>query len=153
MQYEIVELEEKRVLGLLVRTTNEHMKCAGDISSLWKSFISEGVYKTIANKIDRKTIGLYTNYEKDHTKPYDFMTCCEVNSIADLKVPLKSHSIKAGKYAKFSIRGHIQKDVIATWQEIWSIDLNRTYESDFEVYHNNSEDMNDQVIDIYISIE
>lgn len=153
MKYEIIELKEKHVVGLLIRTTNENMQSAKDIASLWQNFICEGVYKAIDNKIDQKTIGLYTDYEKDHTKPYNFMTCCEVYSINDFKAPLEAQIIKSGKYAKFSIRGHIQKDVMTAWQNIWSTNLNRTYESDFEVYHNNSEDINDQIIDIYISIK
>lgn len=153
MKYEIVELGKKQVVGLLIRTTNENMQSAKDIASLWQNFIAEGICNSIENKIDKKTIGLYSDYEKDHTKPYNFMTCCEVTSINDLKAPLKTQIIKAGKYAKFSIRGHIQKDVMTAWQNIWSNNLNRTFESDFEVYHNNSEDINDQIIDIYISIK
>ncbi|WP_432401397.1 GyrI-like domain-containing protein [Wukongibacter sp. M2B1] len=153
MKYEIIELKEKQVVGLLVRTTNENMQSAKDIDLLWQNFISKGIYKNINYKIDRKTIGLYTDYEKDYTKPYNFMSCCEVSSISDLHAPLQTKIIQAGKYAKFSIRGHLQKDLLNAWQNIWSLDLDRTYESDFEVYHNNSEDINDQIIDIYISIK
>lgn len=153
MKYEIVQLKEKQVVGLLVRTTNENMKAVKDIASLWQKFIPEGIYESINHKINQKTIGLYTDYEKDYSKPYNFMTCCEVSSINDLHASLQTKIIKAGKYAKFSIRGHLQKDVLKAWQKIWSLDLDRTYQSDFEIYHNNSEDINNQIIDIYISIK
>ncbi len=39
------------------------------------------------------------------------------------------------------------------WQEIWNMDLKRKYTYDFEDYQNNSEDMQNQEIHIYIALE
>ncbi|MCY6371693.1 GyrI-like domain-containing protein [Clostridium ganghwense] len=152
MKYEIVELKEKQVVGIIKKTTNENMQAVKDIGELWQRFIAEEVYNNIENKVNQQGIGLYTNYEGDYTKPYSFMTCCEVSAVGDLKHPLIFKTINAGKYAKFSIRGHIQEAVMDVWEAIWALNLNRKYECDFEIYHNNSEDMTDQIIDIYISI-
>lgn len=153
MEYKIVELKEKKVVGLLKRTTNENMQAAKDIGTLWEKFMTEDIYRDIENKIDTKTIGLYTDYEGDYTKPYNFMTCCKVRDIATSNSHLTSKIIKEGKYAKFTTCGHLQKAVIDVWKSIWTLDLNRRYDSDFEVYHNNSDDINNQIIDIYISIK
>lgn len=153
MNYEIVELEEKKVVGIIKRTTNENMQSVKDIGEVWQKFIGEGVYSRIENKINNEGIGLYTDYEKDYSKPYNFMACCEVSSNDGISGELNWKIISGGKYAKFSVRGNAQKAVMEVWQAIWQLNLNRKYDCDFEVYHNNSEDMNDQIIDVYISIE
>lgn len=153
MNYEIVELKEKQVVGLIKRTANENMQSVNDIGLLWKEFISNNVFSNIENKINQQVIGLYTDYEWDCTKPYNFMTCCEVSRVGNLNASLTSKTINSGKYAKFSLGGNPQSSVMEAWDNIWKIDLNRKYDCDFEVYHNNSDDINDQIIDIYISIE
>lgn len=153
MNYEIVELKEKQVIGLVKKTTNKNMQAAKDISEIWNKFISEGICNDIENKSNQQCIGLYTDYEGNYTKPYNFMACCEVSTVTDLNSPLYAKTISAGKYAKFSVRGHVQKAVMEAWNGIWQLNLDRKYDSDFEVYYNNSEDLNDQIIDIYISIK
>lgn len=61
--------------------------------------------------------------------------------------------IPNGKYVKFVIFGDVQKSVGEAWAEIWQMDLERKYTCDFEEYQNNSEDMQNQEIHIYIAIE
>ncbi len=51
------------------------------------------------------------------------------------------------------IIGDVQKSVGEAWQKIWQMDLKRKYTGDFEEYQNNSEDMQQQEIHIYIAIE
>ena len=107
MKYEVVELEEKRIEGLAVRTTNENNKAQADIALLWQRFFTEGVYESILNKANAKTIGLYTNYEGDYTKPYQFIVGVEVKEKTQQVLAI----IPKGKYAKFVIKGDIQTAV------------------------------------------
>ncbi|GKX31318.1 hypothetical protein SH1V18_37980 [Vallitalea longa] len=79
------------------------------------------------------------------------MTCCEVDIIIN-EDDLDSKTINEGKYAKFTVKGDMVKAVGDVWAEIWKMDLNRKYDTDFELYHNDSEDMNNQTIDIFISL-
>jgi predicted transcriptional regulator YdeE len=151
-EYEIVELQEKKVVGLSKRTTNQDMQAVQDIALVWQQFIGNGDYAAIENKADNKIIGLYTDYEGDFTKPYLFIACCEVSGDSHCNNFLTEKTIPAGKYAKFSTRGHIQQAVAELWQAIWKMNLDRLYTYDFEVYHHNSDDLNDQMIDIYIAI-
>ena len=152
MDYKIVELKEKKVTGISRKTTNENMQAVSDIGQVWGEFIGMGVCESIPNKADTSTIGLYADYEGDFTKPYMFLAGCEVTKFTgDSKLTEKT--ILAGKYAMFSVRGHIQQAVGAAWNEIWSMNLDRAYTTDCELYHNNSQDMNDQFIDIYISLK
>lgn len=59
--------------------------------------------------------------------------------------------IPAGKYAKFSVRGYMEKAVVEAWGEIWQMDLDRSFTGDFEEYRN--DDIKDCDIDIYIAIK
>ncbi|HBE80975.1 MAG TPA: hypothetical protein DDW65_24785 [Firmicutes bacterium] len=94
------------------------------------------------------------DYEEVFTKPYHFIACCEVSgeSYCNCNNSLTEKTIPAGKYAKFSTRGHIQQAVTELWQAIWKMNLDRLYTCDFEEYHPNFKDSNDQTIDIYIAI-
>ena len=79
MNYEIVNLKEKQVVGLVKETTNNNNKSVEDIKRLWEEFFIKGHYENIKNRKDNKSIGLYTDYQGDFTKPYNFFCCCEVN--------------------------------------------------------------------------
>ncbi|GAA0180005.1 GyrI-like domain-containing protein [Clostridium sediminicola] len=151
MKYEVVTLSKKIVVGKSIRTTNENGQSMKDIGDMWKEFIEEGDFQSINNKVDGKGIGLYTEYDSDATAPYTFMCCCEVTTIKD-NGDLDVKTISEGKYAKFTVKGHMVKAVGEAWNEIWQMDLDRKYDSDFELYHNDSEDMNNQTIDIFVSL-
>ena len=153
MKYEIVELGEKVVTGIRIKTTNQDGKAMQDIGTSWQRLFANGIYEKIQNKVNKKTIGLYTEYEGDYTKPYIFIAGAEVSQKAESNEEIVSKVIPKGKYARFIITGDVQKSVVQAWQEIWSMDLKRKYTCDFEEYQNNSEDMQNQEIHIYIAIE
>lgn len=153
MKYEIVELEEKVIVGLKIKTTNQEGKAAEDIGKAWQKLFADGIYEKISNKVNHKTIGLYTKYEGDYTKPYLFIAGAEVSKAVDDKEGIVSKVIPKGKYAKFVITGDVKNSVGQAWMEIWNMDLNRKYTCDFEEYQNNSEDMQKQEIHIYIAID
>ena len=153
MKYEIVELEEKVVTGIKIKTTNQDGKAIQDIGMTWQKLFANGIYEKIPNKVNGKTIGLYTEYEGDYTKPYIFIAGTEVNKEVKIGEEIESIVIPKGKYAKFVITGDVQNSVGQAWQEIWTMDLKRKYTCDFEEYQNNSEDMQKQEIHIYIALD
>lgn len=153
MEYEIVELEEKIVEGISIRTTNQDGKSIQDIGALWQKFYAEGEYNKIENKVNNKAIGLYTDYEGDYTKPYNFIACSEVNKKSENMENRITRIIPKGRYAKFVIIGDVQKSVGEAWGKIWNMNLERKYTCDFEEYQNNTEDMENQEIHIYIAIK
>lgn len=146
MDYKVVNIKEKLVVGSSIVTSNQENK----IGECWSEFINGGIYQSIPNKKDSKAIGLYYDYKSDMTDIYNFMCCVEVEK--KNSVGLKEVVIPQSNYAKFTIKGNMITDVIKVWQKIWEMDLDRKYSYDFEVYHNDSEDINNQTIDIYISI-
>lgn len=152
MKYEIVELKEKVVSGIEIKTTNQDEKSMQDIEKTWQKLFLEGIYEKIQNKSNIKTIGLYTEYEGDYTKPYTFIAGAETNQNMEGNNEIVSKIIPKGKYAKFVITGDVKNAVRQAWQEIWNMDLKRKYTCDFEEYQNNAKNMQ-QEIHIYIAIK
>lgn len=151
MKYEIVSLQEKIVAGLTIRTSNQDAAMAESIGKLWHTFFTEGVYHSISNKQNDKSIGLYTNYEGDTHDAYDVIVGCEVAGTHFLPAGIQIQTIPNGKYARFIVHGDVKQAVTAFWTELWTMNLNRKYSCDFEEYQSGC-DMNNAEIHIYISL-
>lgn len=151
MDYELVQLKEKKVAGLKIRTINNDPNMSSTIGMAWQNFFAEGIYNSIHYKKNDKSIGLYTNYENGVDGEYDVMVCCEVEDTASLPESVQSGIIASGKYAKFIIHGHVQKAVGEFWMKLWSMDLDRKYGCDFEEYQGGGY-MENAEVHIYISV-
>lgn len=151
MNYEIVRLDHKKIIGQKIRTINEHGQGLQSIGDAWRQFYETGVAFQIKNRLNDKIIGLYTDYEKDYTAEYTFLCGCEVKKEESSEFEVKN--ILPGKYAKFSVKGDVMTCVGPVWEYIWQSDLKRTYISDFEEYHNDRDKNGHQTIDIFIGIK
>lgn len=146
MNYEIVNLEEKTVVGVSSITSNDDPSMGKIIGGLWEKLYQGGVNETIKNKVNEYAIGLYSDYEDNK---YLVTVGNEVCKVENEGLTIKK--IPAGKYAKFSIEGHVENAVAQAWNEIWKIDLDRSYKADFEEYLNS--DFDNGKIDIYVSLK
>ncbi len=146
MKYEIVNLEEKIVVGVSAVTSNDDPNMVKTIGGLWEKLYQGGINETIKNKVNEYAIGLYSDYENNK---YLVTAGNEVCKAENKGLTIKK--IPAGKYAKFSIEGHMEKAVVKAWNEIWQMDLDRSYKADFEEYLNS--DFNNAKVDIYISLK
>ncbi|URZ08622.1 GyrI-like domain-containing protein [Clostridium felsineum] len=146
MKYEIVSLKEKIVVGVSAITGNDDPNMGKAIGGLWEKLYQGGINKTIKNKVNEYAIGLYSDY-KDNK--YLVTAGNEVCKAENEGLIIKK--IPAGKYAKFSIEGHMERAVAEAWNKIWEMDLDRSYEADFEEYLNS--DFDNAKIDIYISLK
>jgi len=146
MNYEIVTLEEKTVVGVSTITGNMEPDMGEKIGELWKDIYERGIYETIQNKANAHAIGLYSDY--NGTK-YCASAAIEVSKNANPELTAKT--IPAGKYAKFSVKGNMYEAVANAWQEIWEMDLDRSFTADFEEYLN--DDMENAEIDIYVALK
>jgi predicted transcriptional regulator YdeE len=81
------------VIGIEVRTTNENEQAAKDIPVLWEKFMKENVLNNIPNKIDNTIYSIYTEYEKDHTKPYTTLLGCKVESLENIPEGMAGKSL------------------------------------------------------------
>jgi len=146
MNYEIVELEKKTIVGVSAFTSNEDPKMGEIIGALWNKMYEGGVSFTIKNKVNEHAIGLYSDYSKDG---YCVTVGHEVALTENAELIVKM--IPAGRYAKFSVHGNMVGAVQKAWGEIWSMALDRSYTGDFEEYLNNDWDHAD--INIYIALK
>lgn len=145
MKYEIVNLEEKIVVGVSAVTSNNDPKMGEIIGGLWEKLYQGGVNAAIKNKVNEYAIGLYSDYTSEN---YCVTAGNEVSKAENADLTVKV--IPAGKYAKFSVHGHMEKAVASAWAEIWPLNLDRSFTGDFEEYLNS--DFENCDINIYIAL-
>jgi predicted transcriptional regulator YdeE len=149
-----VKIEPFKVIGISVRTTNEHGQAAKDIPLLWEKLINEDILNSIPNKIDNTIYSIYTDYEKDHTKPYTTVLGCKVESLDNIPEGMMGYSFDGGEYLKFTVNGDLSKDlVINEWIKIWNMELGRVFTADFEVYGEKAQNPSDAEVDILIAVK
>ncbi|RXM50342.1 MULTISPECIES: GyrI-like domain-containing protein [unclassified Chryseobacterium] len=148
-----VKIEPFKVIGIAVRTTNENEQAAKDIPVLWEKFMQENVLNNIPNKIDNTIYSIYTDYEKDHTKPYTTLLGCKVESLENIPEGMIGKSFEGGDYIRFTAKGNLGEGlVINEWFKIWNMDLGRTFTADFEIYGEKAQNPSDAEVDILIAI-
>jgi predicted transcriptional regulator YdeE len=149
-----MEIKKFSVIGISVRTTNEKGQSGQDIPALWNRFISEGILQQIPDKISDDIYCLYTDYEKDHTKPYTTLLGCAVSSLNNIPEGMMGKLIETAQYTKFVASGDLAQGVVFNeWLKIWSSDLDRTFTTDFEVYNEKALHPENAEVDIYIAIQ
>ena len=143
MNYEIVELKEKTIVGFAARTSNEDPQMGAVIGDLWKQLYTPENTEKIQNRVNAYAIGLYSDYDKEG---YQVTAGFEVSD-AENGNGFAVKTIPAGRYAKFSVHGDMIEAVANSWKEIWETPLDRTFTGDFEEY------LSQEDIDIYIAIK
>ncbi|MBP1163341.1 putative transcriptional regulator YdeE [Chryseobacterium sp. PvR013] len=148
-----IQVEPFKVIGISVRTTNENGQAGKDIPVLWEKMISEDILNAIPNKIDDTIYSIYTDYEKDHTRPYTTVIGCKVENLDPIPEGMVGYSFDGGAYVKFTAKGDLSKDlVINEWMEIWQMDLGRIFTADFEIYGEKAQNPSDAEVDILIAV-
>ncbi len=146
MNYEIVNLEEKIIVGLSEVTSNNDPNMTEIIGELWSRFYNKEINIQVNNKVNKFAIGLYSGYKNDS---YEVTVGNEV-SLAN-NCDLVTKVIPKGLYAKFAITGNMITAVADAWNAIWKMELDRAFTSDFEEYVNNNFD--NAEINIYIALK
>ena len=151
LEYEVVNLQEKKVVGITARTNNLSPKMPEIIGGLWNRFYNEGIYASISNKVNAKSMGTYTDFSSDTKGDYTAGVAVEVSSFDSVPKETETFRIPAGKYAKFVVKGNVRTAVSDFWKQVWQENLPMNFQCDFEEYQN--EDMENAIIHIYISID
>ena len=149
MDYEIVTLNEKTVVGLSARTSNQSPDVGAVISGLWEKLYQGGVHPQIAGKKNEKALGIYSDYTGADKNEYQVTVGCEADGSA-LPQGTQSMVIPAGKYAKFVIHGNMVTAVASFWETLDSKELPRAFVCDFEEYQD--ENFENAEIHIYVSL-
>ncbi|MET3035755.1 GyrI-like domain-containing protein [Chryseobacterium sp. NRRL B-14859] len=149
-----VKADGFKVIGIAVRTTNENNRAATDIGALWERFMKEDILNAIPGKVDNTIFSIYTDYEKDHTKPYTTVLGCKVENLDHIPDGMVGYSFDGGNYIKFTTKGDLSKGlVINEWLKIWEMDLGRIFTADFEVYGEKAQNLSDAEVDILIAVK
>ena len=151
MGYTVEKKKQKYFIGLELRTNNR--ECSAAMPAHKGKFFGENTPAKIPNRIGGDILALYTDYEGDYTGDYSWVLGCEVSSLDEVPKGLIGKVIPASKYAVFSTKGAFPQGLIATWQEIWSSNLSRSYTSDFEAYRSDFDPQMNPEVKIYIALE
>ena len=150
-----IEIKEFKLVGLALKTktTNENGQSAIDCGNLWQKFETENLADNIPGKLSDEIYAVYYNYEGDYTKPFSYFIGCKVKTDAEVVPGMDSLDIPGGSYQKFIAKGIMPDCVANSWKEIWTTDIPRAYQADFEIYDERSKDWKDAEVEIFISVQ
>ncbi|HAY3549993.1 GyrI-like domain-containing protein [Elizabethkingia meningoseptica] len=147
-------IEAFYIIGIFIRTTNENGQSAQDIPALWTKFMSENIADQIPDKADSSVYCIYTDYEKDYTRPYTTILGRRVNSLDHIPEGMIGKAIAKGIYSKQTAIGNIAGgSVYNEWLKIWNSDLDRAYTADFEIYGDKAQNPENAEVDVYVAIK
>lgn len=141
------------IIGLAVRTTNEHGQAMQDIPALWNRFFAENISARIGSKSSEDLYCVYTDYEKDYTKPYTTILGYRVESLDSIPEGLTGKAIPAGDYQLFTAQGKMADGIVyKEWEKIWNTELDRAYGADFEIYSAKAQDPENAEVEVYVGL-
>jgi len=149
-----MNIQNFSIIGISVRTTNENEQSAKDIPAIWNRLLSEEILSKIPNKVSNDIVCVYTDYEKDHTKPYTTILGAIVSNLDLVPEGMTGKTIEGINYEKFTAKGNLAEGIVINeWIKIWNSDLKRTFTSDFEIYGENAQNPENAEVDIFITIK
>lgn len=128
-------LESFQVIGLSIITDNE--KGAESINEVWQDFFQKQIGQKLEDVRENDFIyAVYSDYEGDHTKPYRFTLGYKVKDGLNAPQMDDMHVVttEGADYAMLSAAGEQPKALIEAWTTIWQSDLDRRFQTDFEIY-------------------
>ncbi|HAO08156.1 MAG TPA: AraC family transcriptional regulator [Chryseobacterium sp.] len=147
-------IQKFSVVGISVRTTNENGQSSQDIPALWNKFMAEEIAEQIPNKVNNSIYCIYTEYEKDHTKPYTTILGCKVENLVTIPNGMVGKTFDEAIYTKHIAKGNIlQGMVFGEWTKIWNSNLDRTFTADFEVYGEKAQNPENAEVDIFVAVK
>jgi predicted transcriptional regulator YdeE len=146
-----IKINDIHLIGLSLKTTNEGGQSSIDCGNLWQEFEKGKYAETIPDKLSEEIYAVYHRYEGDHTKSFSYFIGCKAQS--DTKAPqgLENLTIPSETYHKITAKGKMPDCIINAWKEIWITDIARSFQIDFEVYDERSQNWNDVEVDVYLS--
>ncbi|MCK0159457.1 GyrI-like domain-containing protein [Allomuricauda sp. F6463D] len=149
-----VKIEPFKIIGISIRTTNENGQASQEIAELWQRFMSENILSKIPNKIDNAVYSLYTEYESDHTKPYTAILGCKVENLDNVPNGMVGKSFDGGTYSKTTAKGDLMQGLVVNqWSKIFEMELDRTYDADFEIFGEKAQNQADAEVEFYVGIK
>jgi predicted transcriptional regulator YdeE len=151
-----IEIDEMKIAGVSIRTTNQDGKSMKDQPEFWQKFFRESIKDKIPNKLHpEEVLGVYYNYESDYTGEYDFLIGFEVDSFDNIPEEFIKLTLPGGIYKVFNRteKMSLGEKVFKLWQDVWSSNSNRSYRFDIEEYDITNLFSDNPDINIYIGIK
>jgi predicted transcriptional regulator YdeE len=147
-------INEFKIIGISIRTTNKDNQSAIDIGKLWGQFYADNLMEKIQNKLSDDVYSIYTDYKSDFTDEYTTIIGLRVSSLDIVPKGLVGRQFPSGTFQKFIAKGPMPQAVVDTWMEIWKQDkeLKRKYSYDFEVYGGKSQNGAESEVEIFIAV-
>ncbi|MEM0994282.1 MAG: WYL domain-containing protein [Bacteroidota bacterium] len=144
-------VESFHIIGIAQKMN--HDNAMQEIPKLWNRFMGENLMNDIPNKLDFAIYALYTDYESDYKGAYTTILGCKVSHLAQIPEGMVGKSFKGGNYQKMTATGNLQDGIVyKAWTEIWKMDINRAYTTDFEIYGEPAQQPTAAAVDIYIAV-
>lgn len=150
----IAKIEERKVVGLELRTKYCDMSAAKEIGALWQKFFQENCLAKIPHQaVPQRIIALYTDYDKEGNCTLILGAQVLQHNLMEMPRGMVFKTIPAGYYQVFAAQGPKNQIVGQTWQKIWNNkEIERTFESDFELYEVKDLTTQDIKVEIYVGI-
>ena len=117
-------IQSFNIIGISVRTTNENGQSSQDIPALWNKFMTEGIFGKIPNIIENSIYCIYTDYEKDHTKPYTCIVGCKVSTLESIPNDMVGRTFEEAAYTQFIAKGNIHQGMVfEEWTKIQDMEM------------------------------
>jgi len=148
-----VNIESFKVIGIGITTTNANGQSGQDIGQLWGRFMAEGIADRIPKKLDKNIFSIYTNYQGDHTMPYDTIIGCKVDSLENIPEGMVGEAFDGGTYTKVVAKGDLTKGLVyETWKDIFEMNLNREFKADFELYGEKAQNPENAEVEVFVGV-
>jgi predicted transcriptional regulator YdeE len=125
---------------------------------LWHRFIDQAMADRIPDKAGSNLYAVYSQYASDHNGEYTFMVGSPAKAQAAVPSGMVLKTVAPGKYAVITTqKGPFPKVIPEAWLEIFKVEdegkLNRSYQTDFELYDERALDPQNGQIDIYVGLK
>lgn len=145
-------MESFKIIGISVRTINKNNIAQADINVLWNKWFTENISDRIPHKVSDKIYNIYTDYESDEHGYYTCFLGYAVSSLDSIPNGLVGKQIPKTKYKEFISQGKLPDCVLKTWETIWGLKFDRSYNADFDVYDPKTMNPENAVVKTYLSI-
>ena len=143
MKHRIVSKPAFRVVGVPLRTSNARGE---EIGALFGRFFAGNMLAQIQGKLGDGAIALYTDYESDHTGLFTIVLGAIVSRADRVPPGMIARGVPAQRYALIESRGDMPSALKATWSEVWSSDLPRSFGVDFDLY------VGSDAVDVHVAL-
>lgn len=144
---------EFQLIGLNLgrKTSNEAGQSGIDCGNLWQKFETGGFAEKIPDLLSNAIYAVYFDYEGDHSKPFSYFIGCKVKLGTKVPTGMDRLIVPSQNYSKVIAMGEMPDCLKESWSKIWTSQIDRAYQFDFEIYDDRSRDWDDAEVEIFVS--